>query len=279
MSSTQPVPPQPVPCNTFAGLPADWTCATINGAPVTVTGAAITTNTSFNAFACKDGIPYTTTSGNAYIFTVAPPYSHTITMNGLVTDFTAAAEQIAAVGGGARNAYVSYNGTNLWVGFNSPNVVGPTLRYVHFYIGGAAGGTSAADAIGGLNLGGALPAGFRGLYHVYWRNDGAATAVNQFNGAVWATSAIAPTVVYNGGASTFVEFQIPLASIGSPTDIHLLGGVSASPGTGAAGALDVWPTGGPNGGNLNGVAFTDWQTELLNTSAQPNTTVGRLSVP
>jgi len=233
-------------------------------------GSVVSTATSFNAFACKDGIPYATSSGNQYTFIPPVPYVHTITMTGLVTDFNAAAEQIATADG--NHAYVSYNATNLWIGFNSPNVVGSTpMNYVHFFIGGAAGGTSSADTVGGLALGGSLPAAFRGLYHVYWRNDGMATAVDQFNGAVWATSAIVPTVVYNGGASTFVEFQIPLASIGSPTDIHLLGGVAVAPGGGAAGALDVWPTGVPaNGGNLDAANFTHWQTELLNTSLSPN---------
>jgi hypothetical protein len=265
VSATQPVPPQPVPCSSFGGIAGpDWTCFMTSTGTAFVTAASITTNTTYNAFACKDGIPYATSSGNAYTFTPAPPYSHTITTTGLVTDFTAAAEEIATTGG-TSNAFVSYNGTNLWVGFDSPAVVGTTPGYVHFYIGGTAGGAVTADNAG-PTLGGSLPVGFQGLYHVYWKNDGTSTAIDHYNGSNWVTTTLVPTVTYNGGASTFVEFQIPLSSIGNPTQVHLLGGVSQ--GT----IIDVWPTGGPNGGNLNGVNFTDWQTDVFSSSANPNAT-------
>ncbi len=255
MSTTQPVPPQPVPCSSFGGLGGpDWTCITATAGTASVTwGALVAMNTGFNAFACKDGLTYSTSSGNAYTF---GPYSHTIAMTGAVADFNAGAEGITT--SDANTAYVSYDATNLYVGFNSPNVnvVTSPGEYIHFYIGGSAGGTSTADTVLGLGLGGALPPGFRGLFHVYWKNDNTATHVDQYNGSNWVASAIVPTIAYNGGASTFVEFRIPLAAIGSPTDIHLLGG--ASVGGGAASSIDVWPN-----GNADGLDFIQWQTEFL----------------
>ena len=52
--------------------------------------------TTISAFTCRDNFVYTTGTA-AYTFM---PYTHTIPLNGVPTDFTAAKEQIRAATGG-----------------------------------------------------------------------------------------------------------------------------------------------------------------------------------
>lgn len=262
VSKTQSAPPQPAPCAGFSN-PA-WTCATGGGSSGLGAGvspiiafADVGVNTTYNAFTCRDGFIYQTGSA-AYTFT---PYSHTIAMTGAVADFTAAAEQIASADAGSFS-YVSWDANNLYVGFDK-GAAYASSDYVHFYVGGTTGGTTTADTHKILSPQ-TLPTGTNALFHVWWKVDNTDQGIDQFTSGAWAATTSTPTVKFNQG-STFVEFSIPRATLGSPTDIHLLGSLW----TGAAN-FGSWPVG--TGTPTTDVAWNNYQNEAFGDAFLPNDT-------
>jgi len=255
VSSTATVPAtKPTPCSSFVGT-AGWTCG---AAGANVTFSDVGANTTYNAFACKDGMAFTTLSGQAYTFT---PFAHTpapFTATGTAADFTAASEAIAARDSGT--AYVTWDTTNLYFGMNIPGLTATNV--VELYIGSTANGTSTVDGVHTFTPN-ALPAMFNGLYHLYYTVNGTSSGIDQFSGGTpaWGASTATFTTHYNGGGSTFVEFVIPLSGLTLVTgqDLHLLGDVW----TGTTGS--AWP----QSANTD-ATFAGWQTEYLNDSFLPN---------
>jgi hypothetical protein len=276
---------QPADCATFvASLPTTWGCCNsasavgvhgatcVVGVPAAGLGEPGPTLTlpdqgvsgTYAAFSCKNGLNWSTSS---FPVTFAP-YVHTPAFDatGTTSDFTAGKENIAGIDGAT--AYVTFDATNLYVGFDR-GAVPPTTDIVHFYIGSKANGTNAADN-SFVTDGRTLPANFDALYHVFWKLDNSlAVTSDNWSGTAWVADGNIATVKYNAG-STFVEFTIPLASLAliQAGDIHLLG----ADWTGAA-DVGAWPTTNPDTG-----AWTSWQTEVLTDGFAPNDAT-RLDLP
>lgn len=150
---------------------------------------------------------------------VAPPVPHTITIDG-VNDFATADEEFTTTSGGAYTAYVTWDGTYLYIGMDGPDI-GSTndTRYLLVYVGGALG-TVTGVALGVTNLQEPdLP--FAAQYAVQWGADASAegtTDLMVWGGGNWAAS------TFNGDAArsgSYVEIRAPLTDIGSPATVRL----------------------------------------------------------
>jgi hypothetical protein len=194
-----------------------------------------------------------------------PAYSHTITVDGNLSDWNASAEAIAATD--SATGYVTWDATNVYFALASASITTTGTGYVNVYIGGASGGTSTADT----NTGGPtqLPANFEALYHVYREASGATSGVRSWNGTSWVASSIALNAA--GGAGTF-EASVTRAALGltgtAPT-MKVLGGFTTA---GSATATSTWPStaGATVAANTDSVWSHESQWESLAQPTDPN---------
>jgi hypothetical protein len=279
-SSAQAVVAQPSNCAQFASLsPGNgWTCALITNATDTLSLPDVGENTTYQAFACKDFMTYSTASSVAVTFA---PYLHptAFPLTGDPTQDFTASETISSSTGAA---YVTWDQTNLYFGFDKASAFA-NGDVVHFYVGSPNGtGTTAVDSVAAGAAGGvALPTGFNALYHVYWNFQSGAHGIDAYGGtpAAWAASGNAPTVKYNMSA-TWVELEIPLSDLANASTpstgyvFNLLGGLY----NGGADQVAAWPffTGtSTKWGAVTGNTTTVWnefQIESLNDAYVPNDT-------
>lgn len=142
--------------------------------------------------------------------------------------------------------FVENDGTNLYIGVDATDVGGgAATKFVTVYLD-----TTNGDAQG-HNVGvvyntqePALP--FEADFHLRWKTDNTYTNLLDYNNGTnsWLDD---NTGANNFGiaafqAGNFVEFSIPLASLGNPTDVSLVGAMINEQG-GAEYTFFMWPAG------------------------------------
>ena len=251
----------------------NWTCGSALSVAAGTTSFTMATDvgaaTNFYAFACKTGLPMPTTYATA-AYTVGSAYSSSITFTAAVTDFNATQQMMAGTDGSA--VYVSWDSTNLYIGYNAGAALSST-SYVEFYVGDsgtlANTGTTVGDSLH-VNDGKALPATFNALFHVYFLTtavSGSTVGIDAFNGTAWVPASGVGTNMVHANGSTFFEISVPrasIATIGTPANYTLLGG-AFDPATSTA--RGVWPSAA---GNVDSGNWIGWQKELTGSAFFPN---------
>ncbi len=152
--------------------------------------------------------------------TVAATYN-TITIDG-INDFESD-EDIAGTSGAAY--YITWDADNLYLGLQAPDVAsGSSTRWVNFYIDSdpqpiAANGSGTTNGLMYNTQQPALP--FTANYHLRWRANNTYTNLQVYNGSAWVDGN--QTNIAASHIGSFVEYRIPLANIGSPAQIYLVG--------------------------------------------------------
>ena len=219
--------------------------------------------TTYYAWACKTGMVPSALASVSYTFGA---YSQPVTETGVLADFTDPASQKLATKDATAFAYVSWDATNLYVGFDTTGDTVNGATFVHFYVGLSASGTANADDVA-VKDGRALPAALHAQYHVYG-SDATAGGVDVLGaGGAWTAKAGTSVGYHHINGSAFYELSIPLATFGvTPvtvaTELHLLGGVYNA---GSGASYGSWPSGNPDTG-----AWTQYQTLLLGADFAPN---------
>ena len=154
---------------------------------------------------------------------VAPaPWRHTITIDG-INDFTAASEQFATTSTAAGyHAYVTWDAMNLYVGYDGPDIAsGDMNKWVFVYLDTDPGaGTGATTGVRYNTEAPGMPTGFGAEFYFRWKASNTFQTLEVFGGGAWSTVATAVIATHETG--TFVEFAIPLASIGSPARVGVM---------------------------------------------------------
>ncbi|MCC6899248.1 MAG: chitobiase/beta-hexosaminidase C-terminal domain-containing protein [Polyangiaceae bacterium] len=253
------IPPQPNFCTASslktyldAQTGGAWTCTGSLGLPWPGGGSqpqntfppALNTTTMMSAVACKPSMVWSTSQVN-YSFN---PYSHTITMDG-ANDFSALNDALDTGAGDV--AYMSWNATNLYIGYKGFTPLNGDT--VSVYFGNGVAGTTTPDGLGHPTLPKNL------LYRLVWKNDTLSASIRQWtpgSPGSWGATAIPVTLGYTGGVSNdYVEFSIARAAVGSPTVVHMAGGLVNAGGT----YLSVFP----NPPNTNASWTQTYMFELL----------------
>jgi len=145
----------------------------------------------------------------------------TITIDG-VNDFESD-EDVAGTNGAIY--YFTWDATNLYLGLQAPDVAAnSSQRWVYFYIDSdpqliATNGTGTTTGITYNTQQPILP--FTANYHYRWRTDNGYSNLQAFNGTSWVDGNQSGVSAFQSGQ--YVEFQIPLSNLGSPTQIYILG--------------------------------------------------------
>jgi hypothetical protein len=198
-------------------------------APAGLQNEAITLTVKSRA--CKDPpAVFAPTTQRSDVFTFAP-YSRTEIIDGL--DFFSAVENRMAVGNATQTAllannfwYLSWDFTQIYVGYQGSALSATPGRYFHFYVqGGGPELTQIRDDLpGGVddfgNAGGTwdplIPGGVS--WHFYCTTDTATCGARIFSGAAWVDTALPSgfSVAQNGtpGTSTaYIELRFPRVSL------------------------------------------------------------------
>ena len=154
------------------------------------------------------------TSIDAGIDASAGPYRHAITIDG-TNDF-AAADTFTTTSAPAYVGYVSWDDTNLYVGYRGPDLdaaapdAGYKWLFVHLDTDPGAS-TGAAHSLTYNTQRATFPTGFGPEYYYRWKCDGSFATLEQFQSPGWATSATTIAVARTGD---FVELALPRALFG-----------------------------------------------------------------
>jgi hypothetical protein len=217
----------------------------------------------FYAWACKTGL--TPTAVTEVDYTIGA-YSQSVTFTGSVTDFTDPGNQKLATADAMGSAYVSWDATNLYVGFDQTGATSNPI--VHFYVGGTQGGTATADAHSVVD-GRALPANFHAQFHVFGSDamNGGGIDVPNAQGN-WVAKGGVNVAYHHVLGTTFYELSVPLAALGltpvtAVTTINLLGGAYYGNNV----SYGSFPS-----GNTDTGAWAHYQTEMLGLAFAPNDT-------
>ncbi|MCK6531548.1 MAG: chitobiase/beta-hexosaminidase C-terminal domain-containing protein [Polyangiaceae bacterium] len=241
------IPPQPNFCGKTAletYLGTGWSCTDYTtGGAKPIANLNVTTATS--VVACKAGMVWSTVQGT-YSFN---PYAHTITLDG-ANDFSAANDALDTGAGDV--AYMSWDATNLYIGYKGFTPLNGET--VSVYFGNGVAGTTTPDGAGHPTLPKNL------LYRLVWKNDTLSAKLRQWTPGApgsWGDTAITVDLGYTGGVSNdYVEFRIARAAVGSPTIVHMAGGLVNAAGTTY---LSVFP----NPPNTNASWTQTYMFELL----------------
>jgi hypothetical protein len=263
---------QPSSCAAYAAAaPTGWTCVNSTTGGLGVAGPTLSfgdqgINTTYSFFSCKDGMTWST--GTAAV-TFAPylyPGPGTFAATGAVSDFATTGENFATADTGAA-AYVTFDATNLYVGFEKGSAI-LTTDIVDFYIGKGGGSSSSPTSHDTIEPTGTadLPSAFNPVFHVFWKGDNTLNGADQLGSGGWAAATAIAAVKFNNGAS-FVEFTIPKTALAAANgDVHLLGGLW----TGAA-RFGAWPVITGTGLTANtDAAWKEWQGENFTYAFTPN---------
>jgi hypothetical protein len=259
-----PYPPATVPTG-FATCSA---ATDLLGSPFAIAGGGdIGVATTYYAWACKAGMTATALTSVSYTFSA---YSQTVAETGLVADFTDPTSQKLATKDAAF-AYLSWDATNLYVGFDTTGNTVNGATFVHFYVGlPSATGTQTADNVA-VNDGRGLPVDVHAVYHVYG-SDGTAGGVDVLGaGGTWTAKTGTGVGYRHVNGSTFYELSIPLATFGvtpvtAATQLNVLGGVYN---VGSGASYGSWPSAGVLG-NADTGGWTRYQTLMLGDDFAPN---------
>jgi len=252
----------PGPAGAATGFAACSAATDLNGTAFPI-GSDLGAGTTYYAWACKTGMVPTALVSASYTFGA---YSQPVTETGLVADFTDPASQKLATTDATAFAYVSWDTTNLYVGFDTSGNTVSSPTFVHFYVGLSASGTLNADDVA-VKDGRALPAELHAQYHVYG-SDATRGGVDVLGaGGTWTAKTGVGVGYQHINGSTFYELSIPLATFGvTPvtvaTELRLLGGVYNA---GNATSYGSWPS-----GNADTGAWTHYQSLLLGVDFAPN---------
>jgi hypothetical protein len=151
---------------------------------------------------------------------IATTYT-TINIDGL-NDFESD-EDVAGTSGATY--YFTWDANFLYLGTQAPDVAAnSSQRWVYFYIDTdpqlvPTTGTGTTTGLMYNTQQPTLP--FTANYHFRWRTDNGYQNLQSFNGSSWVDGNQTLVSAYQSGQ--FVEFRIPLANIGSPTQIYILG--------------------------------------------------------
>ncbi|MDP8256547.1 MAG: hypothetical protein P9M14_12425 [Candidatus Alcyoniella australis] len=139
-------------------------------------------------------------------------YSHTIVIDGN-NDFTA--DETFASTTVDFSGYFSWDDSYLYYGMDGADIGGGSSdKWLLLYIGGSPGATT------GVLYNTQQPTlPFSAAYHVRWKADGSYANAQQFDGWVDAVWDFTGDVFQSGN---FIELRVPLADIGSPTQVDVL---------------------------------------------------------
>ena len=240
------IPPQPNFCGVSAlqtYLGAGWTCtdySTGGAKPI----ANLNVTTAVSVIACSPGMAWSTAQAT-YSFN---PYAHTITMDG-ANDFSAANDALDT--GAGDTAYMSWNATNIYVGYKGFTPLSGETVSVYF---GESGGTTTPDGAGHPTL----PRNFP--YRLVWKNDTLSASIRMWtpgSPGSWGATAIPVTLGYTGGAGNdYVEFSFARSAVGTPTVVYMAGGLVNAAGNAYVSVF-------PNPPNTNATWTQSYMFELL----------------
>jgi parallel beta-helix repeat protein len=150
---------------------------------------------------------------------LAAPYRHAITMDG-VNDFNAG--EVFLTTNSSYTAYVTWDDSNLYLGYAGPDIVwGNSTTWLLFYLDpdlGSGVGSGSGRTYNTQQP--AFPTGFSPKYLFAWRVDEGVSSFYAFVAASW--SEIANPVGEAASSLGYVELQVPLGAIDSPTTVGIV---------------------------------------------------------
>jgi hypothetical protein len=152
-------------------------------------------------------------------------YRHTILIDG-TNDFTTASERFHTTSGDASGyfAYVTWDATNLYVGYEGSDISGASsggTKWVFAYLDVDPGaGTGATMGVTYNTETPGFPAGFGAEYYLRWKCDDSFSTLEVHGAGGWSTDAAAGVTHHRTGS--YVEFSIPLASLGTPSKVGVV---------------------------------------------------------
>lgn len=148
----------------------------------------------------------------------APPYRHTITIDG-TDDFTAS--ETLPTTSASFTARLAWDDDNLYVGYAGPDLATNTSdaaqKWLFVYLDTTPGGETQSELYNTQRA--TFPAGFGADFYARYKVSGDTTSLEQVTGGDWMTAPPAPQV---GQAGTFVELAIPLAQIAAGDSLRLV---------------------------------------------------------
>jgi hypothetical protein len=156
-------------------------------------------------------------------------YRHTILIDG-TNDFTTASERFHTTSGDASGyfAYVTWDATNLYVGYEGNDVSGttsnPDKKWIFAYLDVDPGaGTGATSGVKYDTETPGFPAGFGAEYYLRWKCDDTFSTLEAYATGAWSTVAVSGVTHHRTAtAPGYVEFSIPLATIGAPSKVGVI---------------------------------------------------------
>jgi hypothetical protein len=121
--------------------------------------------------------------------------------------------------------YITWDANYIYLGAQNDNVDdNSSTKFIYFYIDSdpqPVPNTGNGTTIG-LTYNTQQPSlPFTANYHFRWKNDNTYTNLQEYNGTSWVDGIQTGISAFQSGQ--YVEFRIPLTSIGSPGQIHILG--------------------------------------------------------
>jgi parallel beta-helix repeat protein len=173
----------------------------------------------------------------------AAPYRHTITIDG-ANDFNS--QEIFPTTTVSYTAYVTWDDSNLYLGCSGPDIIfGGSTKWLLFYLDPDPGsGTGSSTGRPYNTQQPTFPAGFAAKYLWAWGVDELRRHFFQYSGTAWEE--IANPIQEAASSTRFVEFGVPLSSIGNPAKIGI-----------AACLVDEVASGEWTYGGMPSTAFTD----------------------
>ena len=144
------------------------------------------------------------------------PYRHAIAIDG--TDDFVAAEVFATTSSPSYGARISWDDTNLYLGYRGPDLDPPAAnaatKWVFAYLDVDPGaGTGAVTSLAYNTQRATFPQGFGAEYYLRWKCDATLASLERFDGTSWAPAATAPTTAHG---TQYVEMAIARAALGDP---------------------------------------------------------------
>ena len=131
-------------------------------------------------------------SGSCVSGSCVAPFAHTVTFTGAASDFTAATDLFATTSAGY-SAYVTWDATNVYVGYAGGDftIGGATgEKFLELYFDTDPGaGTGATTGKTYNTQTPSFPAGFGAEYHLMFASDGSSMSLQHYSAGTWTASA------------------------------------------------------------------------------------------
>ena len=148
----------------------------------------------------------------------APPYRHTITIDG-IDDFSPT--EVIATTSASYIARIAWDDTNLYVGYSGADLSTTTgdagTKWLFVYLDTTAGGEAQSEMYNTQRA--TFPTNFQADYYARYKVDGTLTSLQHVVGGTWTTASPAPMT---GQSGTFLELAIPLSAIGAGSQLDLV---------------------------------------------------------